>query len=83
MVALIDGGMQGVKLAIGIATLLIVVLGIEEVIADSPVFKDLPFRPGTRELLLQGRLPKMLWPFYALSLTYKQLRLGRYVGVEQ
>jgi asparagine synthase (glutamine-hydrolysing) len=57
-------------------------LGIEEVIADSSVFKDLPFRRGTRELLLQGRLPKMLWPFYALSLTYKQLRLGQYVGVE-
>lgn len=32
MVTLIDGGKQGVKLAVGIATLLIIVLGLEELL---------------------------------------------------
>jgi asparagine synthase (glutamine-hydrolysing) len=56
-------------------------LQIEEVIADSSMFEDLPFRRGARERILQDRSSKILWAFYALALTQGQLRTGRYDAV--
>jgi len=56
-------------------------LRIEEVIAESTIFDDLPFRPGARDLILKGRMTKMLWPFYVLAQTQGQMRSGQYQGV--
>lgn len=57
--ALIDGGAQGVRMAVGIATLLIVVLGLEAV-ADLV----LGLFPGS--LSLAGILGWLTWPFAVL-----------------
>ena len=53
-------------------------LHIKEVIAESSIFDDLPFRPGARDLILKGRMTKMLWPFYVLAKTRGHMRSGRY-----
>ena len=53
-------------------------LRIEEVISDSSMFEDLPFRPGTRERILKDASSKILWSFYMLAMTHRQLRSGRY-----
>jgi CNT family concentrative nucleoside transporter len=57
--ALIDGGAQGVRMAVGIATLLIVVLGLEAV-----VDLILGLFPGS--LTLAGILGWLTWPFAVL-----------------
>jgi asparagine synthase (glutamine-hydrolysing) len=54
-------------------------LNFEETIAASPIFADLPFAPGTREVALDPRFGKLTWPFFVLAKTYEQLRTGRYV----
>ena len=63
MVALIEGGSQGVKLAIGIATLLIVILGLEAIL-------DLAlgiFKLGNDQPLSLGKILEwMSWPFVIL-----------------
>ena len=61
--ALIDGGMQGVKMAVGIATLLIVFLGLEAVV--DLVLGLLP-QMGETPLSLNRILGWMTWPFTVL-----------------
>ena len=61
--ALIDGGMQGVKMAVGIATLLIVFLGLEAMV--DLVLGLLP-QMGERPLSLNRILGWMTWPFTVL-----------------
>ncbi len=61
--ALIDGGMQGVKMAVGIATLLIVFLGLEAVV--DLVLGLLP-QMGETPLSLNRVLGWMTWPFTVL-----------------
>jgi CNT family concentrative nucleoside transporter len=63
MVALIDGGSQGVKLAIGIATLLIVVLGMEAVI--DLALKQIPIIAG-EPVSMARILGWLTWPFIIL-----------------
>jgi len=63
MVALMDGGMQGVKMAVGIATLLIVFLGLEA-IADL-LLGQLPALAGN-DLSLSRILGWLAWPFTVL-----------------
>lgn len=60
MVALIDGGMQGVKMAVGIATLLIVFLGLEAML--DLALGLLPQMAGS-PLSLHRILGWMAWPF--------------------
>ena len=61
--ALIDGGMQGVKMAVGIATLLIVFLGLEAMV--DLVLELLP-QMGETPLSLNRILGWMTWPFTVL-----------------
>jgi len=61
--ALIDGGMQGVKMAVGIATLLIVFLGLEAMV--DLVLELLP-QIGETPLSLNRILGWMTWPFTVL-----------------
>jgi CNT family concentrative nucleoside transporter len=61
--ALIDGGMQGVKMAVGIATLLIVFLGLEALV--DLVLGLLP-QMGEVPLSLNRILGWMTWPFTVL-----------------
>ncbi len=63
MAALIDGGNQGVKLAVGIGTLLIVVLGIEAVFDLS--LKQLPDIAGD-PISITRVLGWLTWPFAVL-----------------
>jgi concentrative nucleoside transporter, CNT family len=68
--ALIDGGAQGVRMAVGIATLLIVVLGLEAV-----VDLVLGLLPGS--LSLAGILGWLTWPFAVLlGLRPEEWQLG-------
>ncbi|MCZ6512585.1 MAG: nucleoside permease nupX [Nitrospinae bacterium] len=60
MVALIEGGMQGLKMAVGIATLLIVFLGLEAVV--DLALGVLPQMGGT-PLSLNRILSWLAWPF--------------------
>jgi CNT family concentrative nucleoside transporter len=61
--ALIDGGMQGVRMAVGIATLLIVFLGLEALV--DLVLGLLP-QMGEAPLSLNRILGWMTWPFTVL-----------------
>jgi len=63
MVALVDGGTQGLQMAVGIATLLIVVLGLEAVV--DLVLSQLPSVNGT-SLSLTRILGWLTWPFTVL-----------------
>ena len=63
MVALIDGGAQGVKLAVGVATLLIVVLGMEAVIDLALI--QLPDIAG-ESVSITRILGWLTWPFAVL-----------------
>ncbi len=63
MVALIDGGQQGVKMAVGIATLLIVVLGLEALV--DLIFGLLPGIDG-QALSMARVLGWLTWPFVVL-----------------
>ena len=74
MVALIDGGMQGVKLAVGIATLLIVILGIEEII--DLVLKYMP-NLANEPISITRILGWFTWPFTILiGLRPEEWELG-------
>lgn len=55
-------------------------INFEEVLATSPIFRDLPFAPRAREIGLEPRAYRQ-WLFFVLAKTYEQLRNGRYVGV--
>lgn len=63
MVALMDGGRQGVTMAVGIATLLIVVLGLEAVL--DLLLKHLP-QIGGADITLSRLLGWIAWPFTVL-----------------
>lgn len=63
MVALIDGGTQGVKLAIGIATLLIIILGLEELF--DLALKLLP-EITNQPISITRVLGWLVWPFTIL-----------------
>ncbi|HAK37204.1 MAG TPA: nucleoside permease nupX, partial [Nitrospina sp.] len=63
MVALIDGGAQGVKLAVGIATLLIVILGMESVF--DLALNQLPSIAG-ESISITRILGWLTWPFVIL-----------------
>lgn len=63
MVALIDGGTQGVKLAVGIATLLIVILGMESVF--DLALNQLPSIAG-ESISIARILGWLTWPFVIL-----------------
>ena len=63
MVALMDGGRQGVTMAVGIATLLIVVLGLEAVL--DLLLKQLPPVAGA-DITLARILGWLTWPFVVL-----------------
>ncbi len=63
MVALMDGGMQGVKMAVGIATLLIVFLGLEAIV--DLCLGQLPSLAGG-DLSLTRILGWLTWPFTVL-----------------
>ncbi|CAI2717618.1 NupC/NupG family nucleoside CNT transporter [Nitrospina watsonii] len=63
MVALMDGGRQGVGMAVGIATLLIVVLGLEAVL--DLLLRQLPAVAGA-DLTLARILGWLTWPFVVL-----------------
>jgi len=63
IVALIDGGMQGVKMAVGIATLLIVFLGLEALV---DLFLGLLPQMGGTSLSLTRILGWVAWPFTVL-----------------
>lgn len=63
MVALMEGGRQGVGMAVGIATLLIVVLGLEAVL--DLLLIQLPAVAGT-DLTLARILGWLTWPFVVL-----------------
>lgn len=68
--ALIDGGAQGVRMAVGIATLLIVVLGLEAVV-------DLVLGLFPGSLTLAGILGWLTWPFAVLlGLRPEEWQLG-------
>ena len=74
MIALIEGGTQGVKLAIGIATLLIVVLGLEGVVDFS-----LKYLPNVAEesITMTRVLGWLTWPFTILvGLRPEEWKLG-------
>ena len=74
MIALIEGGTQGVKLAIGIATLLIVVLGLEGVVDLS-----LKYLPNVAEepITMARVLGWVTWPFTILvGLRPEEWKLG-------
>ena len=74
MIALIEGGTQGVKLAIGIATLLIVVLGLEGVVDLS-----LKYLPNVAEepITMTRVLGWVTWPFTILvGLRPEEWKLG-------
>jgi asparagine synthase (glutamine-hydrolysing) len=55
-------------------------LRIEEAIAESSAFSDLPFRRNARDLVLAGRMNKMIWPFYVIAKTHSQMQSGQYQG---
>ena len=63
MVALTDGGAQGVKLAVGIATLLIVILGMESVF--DLALNQLPSIAG-ESISITRILGWLTWPFAVL-----------------
>ena len=63
IVALIDGGMQGVKMAVSIATLLVVFLGLEAVV--DLLLQQLPAIGGV-DLSLSRILGWLTWPFTIL-----------------
>ena len=74
MVALIDGGTQGVKLAVGIATLLIVILGVGEVI--DLAMKHLP-NVAKEPVSITRVLGWFTWPFTILvGLRPEEWKLG-------
>ncbi|MGP0628983.1 NupC/NupG family nucleoside CNT transporter [Nitrospina sp. 32_T5] len=63
MVALMDGGKQGVGMAVGIATLLIVVLGLEAVL---DLLLNLLPQVGGEPITLARILGMLTWPFVVL-----------------
>ena len=53
-------------------------LRIQETVASTPLFRDLPFAPGAREFVLAQENHKLRWIFFALAHTWEQLRRGEY-----
>lgn len=77
MVALIDGGTQGVKLAVGIVLLLIVILGLEELI--DMVLKHIP-NIAKEPVSITRILGWLTWPFTILvGLRPEEWKLGAHI----
>jgi len=51
----------------------------ESVIRSSPIFDDLAFKAGSRELSCQKEYGKLQWPLFVLAETYDQMKSGRYL----
>ena len=74
MVALIDGGTQGLKLAVGIATLLIVILGLEGLVDLG--LEYLP-KVANEPISINRILSILVWPFtILLGLRPEEWKLG-------
>ncbi len=51
----------------------------EEVIGDTPLFRNLPFKPDARGVVLNPKFRKLRWPFFVLARTHEKLQKGDYL----
>ena len=49
-------------------------LRMREAVADSPIFRDLPFRKGAREFLIRPGEERHCWMAYCLAKTYERFQ---------
>ena len=53
-------------------------LKIDEIISETKLFKDLPFKKNVKDQLKNSNMNKCIWPLFVIASTYEKMRKGNY-----